>query len=196
MNLQHERIDAHCQSLKLDGLMQCYRALAGEAATKDWNFLDCLEHSLAHERDTRQVRSRQTPVRMAGFPAIQTLDDYDYGFAVGAPKNHRRAGHLALHRAVPERCITRPFRGRQNPSRHCHRIRGNSGRHQDQVHHRSRSDGAIGGRAPPRTLRGSCGTTSWGHVCSLSTRSDTCRYRVTRPVTSSRSSPSAMSVAQ
>lgn len=86
MNLQHERIDAYCQSLKLHGLMQSYRSLAGEAASKDWNFLDFLEHSLAQERDTRQVRSRQTLVRMAGFPTIKTLDDYDYSFAVGAPK--------------------------------------------------------------------------------------------------------------
>jgi len=48
--------------------------------------LDYLEQVLAHERDTRQVRSRQTLVRMAGFPAIKTLDQYDYSFAVGAPK--------------------------------------------------------------------------------------------------------------
>lgn len=34
----------------------------------------------------RQLRSRQTLVRMAGFPAIKTLDDYDYSFAVGAPR--------------------------------------------------------------------------------------------------------------
>lgn len=86
MNLQQERIDAHCQMLKLEGLMQCYQAAAGEAVHKDWSFLDYLEHVLAHERDTRQVRSRQTLVRMAGFPAIKTLDANDYGFAVGAPK--------------------------------------------------------------------------------------------------------------
>jgi DNA replication protein DnaC len=86
MNLQHERIDAHCQSLKLEGMMPCYRTLAGDAATKDWSFLDYLEYTLAHERDTRQVRSLQTLFRMAGFPTIKTLDDYDYGFAVGAPK--------------------------------------------------------------------------------------------------------------
>ncbi|MGV3346954.1 IS21-like element helper ATPase IstB [Bordetella sp. LUAb4] len=86
MNLQHERIDAHCQSLKLEGMMQCYRTVATDAATKDRSFLDFLEHTLAYERDTRQVRSRQTLVRMAGFPTIKTLDDYDYGFAVGAPK--------------------------------------------------------------------------------------------------------------
>lgn len=86
MNLQHERIDAHCQTLKLEGLMQNYRALASEGIGKDWSFLDYLEQALAVERDTRQVRSRQTLVRMAGFPAIKTLDQYDYDFAVGAPK--------------------------------------------------------------------------------------------------------------
>ena len=35
MNLQHERIDAHCQTLKLEGLMQNYRALAAEGISRD-----------------------------------------------------------------------------------------------------------------------------------------------------------------
>lgn len=86
MNLQHERIDDYCQALKLEGLMQHYRALAAEAAAKDWTLLDYLEQTLRAERDARQLRSRQTLVRMAAFPAIKTLDEYDYGFAVGAPK--------------------------------------------------------------------------------------------------------------
>lgn len=42
MNLQHERIDDYCQALKLEGLMQHYRALAAEAAEKDWTLLDYL----------------------------------------------------------------------------------------------------------------------------------------------------------
>lgn len=86
MNLQHERIDDYCQALKLEGLMQHYRALAAEAAEKDWTLLDYLEQTLRAERDARQLRSRQTLVRMAAFPAIKTLDEYDYGFAVGAPR--------------------------------------------------------------------------------------------------------------
>jgi len=86
MNLQQERIDAHCQLLKLEGLMQAYQSLAAEAVSKEWSFLDYLEQVLAHERDARQVRSRQTLARMAGLPAIKTLDQYDYSFAVGAPK--------------------------------------------------------------------------------------------------------------
>lgn len=86
MNLQHERIDDYCLALKLEGLMQHYRALAAEAAEKDWTLLDYLEQTLRAERDARQLRSRQTLVRMAAFPAIKTLDEYDYGFAVGAPR--------------------------------------------------------------------------------------------------------------
>lgn len=86
MNLQHERIDDYCQALKLEGLMQHYRALAAEAAEKVWTLLDYLEQTLRAERDARQLRSRQTLVRMAAFPAIKTLDEYDYGFAVGAPR--------------------------------------------------------------------------------------------------------------
>ncbi|WP_304438919.1 ATP-binding protein [Achromobacter sp. DMS1] len=66
--------------------MQHYRALAAEAAEKDWTLLDYLEQTLRAERDARQLRSRQTLVRMAAFPAIKTLDEYDYGFAVGAPR--------------------------------------------------------------------------------------------------------------
>lgn len=86
MNLQHERIDAYCQGLKLDGLMQHYRALAAQALGQDWSFLDYLEQVLRSENDIRQVRSRQTLVRMAGFPTIKTLDDYDFDFAAGAPR--------------------------------------------------------------------------------------------------------------
>ena len=98
MNLQQERIDAHCQALKLDGLMQQYNALASDAVNRDWSMLDFLEHLLARERDTRQVRSRQILVRMAGFPTIKNLDDYDYEFAAGAPK--KQINELATLRFV------------------------------------------------------------------------------------------------
>lgn len=88
MNLQQGRIDAHCQTFKLEGLMQCYwAAAAGEAANKDWSFLDYLEHVLARERDTGQARSRQTRVRMAGFPAIRALGECGHSFVVGAPRS-------------------------------------------------------------------------------------------------------------
>src|SRR5690606_41396870 len=85
MNLQHERIDHYCQALKLDGLMQHYRRLAADAANQDWSLLDYLEHALRAEADARQLRSRQTLVRLAGFPTLKTRDEYAYDFATGAP---------------------------------------------------------------------------------------------------------------
>jgi DNA replication protein DnaC len=41
---------------------------------------------LAAERAARQGRTRSTLTRLAGFPAIKTLDEFDYEFAPGVPK--------------------------------------------------------------------------------------------------------------
>ena len=98
MNLQHERIEDYCQSLKLDGLAHHYQALAAQAVERDWSMLDYLEAALSAERDARQLRSRQTLVRMAGFPAIKTLDEYDYDFAVGAPRGRCDPGPAGAQR--------------------------------------------------------------------------------------------------
>ncbi len=86
MNLQAERIDAYCRQLKLDGLAERFESTAGEAAERDWSFLEFLEQALAHEREARQVRSRQTLARMTSFPIIRTLEQYDFNFATGAPQ--------------------------------------------------------------------------------------------------------------
>jgi len=87
MNLQAERIDAYCRQLKLDGLAERFETIAGKAAEQQWSFLEFLEQALAHERDPRQVRSRQMLARMASFPVIKTLEQYDFEFASGTPKN-------------------------------------------------------------------------------------------------------------
>ncbi len=38
------------------------------------------------ERESRRARAREMFARVAGFPAIKTLDQYDFGFATGAPR--------------------------------------------------------------------------------------------------------------
>ena len=38
------------------------------------------------ERESRRARAREMFARVAGFPAIKTLDQYDLGFATGAPR--------------------------------------------------------------------------------------------------------------
>ena len=46
--------DAHCPSLKLEGLMHRYVELMSDVSTKQWSFLNLLENALVHEREMRQ----------------------------------------------------------------------------------------------------------------------------------------------
>ena len=57
-----------------------------EASEQDRSFTDYLEGLLLAEREVRGARSAATMVRMAGFPAVKTLEDYDFRFASSASK--------------------------------------------------------------------------------------------------------------
>ena len=84
--LSYDRLARLCEDLKLAGIMDAYPALAARASEEDQSFTDFLEGVLVAERDFRRARSAATLVRMAGFPAIKTLEDYDFKFASSAPK--------------------------------------------------------------------------------------------------------------
>jgi DNA replication protein DnaC len=85
--LQHQRIEELCQELRLAALPGLYGPIAQAAAKKkDVSYADFLEELLRAERDTRRARSREMLTRTAGFPAIRTLEAYDFGFATGAPR--------------------------------------------------------------------------------------------------------------
>ncbi len=84
---QHERIIELAAELRLGAMADLYGAIAQDAASrKDASYADFLEQVLRAERDVRRVRSSQMLTRTAGFPAIKTLADYDFGFATGAPR--------------------------------------------------------------------------------------------------------------
>lgn len=91
MSLQPERISAVCEALGLGGVACQYDALAQTAAKVESSYTDYLEQCLKAEQQARQQRSRTVLVKMAGFPAIKLLDDYDFKFAVGAPKKQIEA---------------------------------------------------------------------------------------------------------
>ena len=86
MNLQQERIDAACAELGLGAIAEHYGHLAQQAARETQGFGEFLEALLKAELAARRTRTRATLTRMAGFPAIKTLADYDFGFARGAPR--------------------------------------------------------------------------------------------------------------
>ena len=43
--------------------------------------------ALNAERQAREERKRQTLLKLATLPAVKTLEQYDFGFAAGAPRN-------------------------------------------------------------------------------------------------------------
>ena len=86
MSVQHERLIELCNELRLGGIAAQYPALAQNAAERRASFTDFLVELLVAERESRRARAREMFARVASFPAIKTLDQYDFTFATGAPR--------------------------------------------------------------------------------------------------------------
>lgn len=101
MNLQHERIAAHCQTLQLDTVATAWPATAAQAASQSASFADFLEQVLTAEVDARRERSRAMMLKMATLPSVKTLEQYDFKFATGAPRSQVQelAGLTFIERA-------------------------------------------------------------------------------------------------
>jgi len=86
MNLQHARLLSLCEALNLPFIAQGYAAVAQEAARRETAYSDFLEQLLKAEVAGRQVRKQGMLTRLAGFPAIKTLEAFDYDFAAGVKR--------------------------------------------------------------------------------------------------------------
>ena len=86
MNVQDERLRTACSALSLNAIAEQYPALAQEAADSDASYTEFLERCLKAEQEERRRRSQTMLTKFAGFPAIKLIDDYDFRFAAGAPK--------------------------------------------------------------------------------------------------------------
>lgn len=86
MDLQHDRIREACQALKLDALVDAYPQLAAKAVSNQLTFPDFLESLLKSELSARQARSRSVLTKLAGFPIIKTLEEFDYTAAHGVTR--------------------------------------------------------------------------------------------------------------
>lgn len=87
MNLQHARIAELCETLKLERLGADWPHLAQQAAKGEVSYAEFLEKLLVAEVEARAERSRQTLLKLATFPAVKTLEQYDFAFATGAPRS-------------------------------------------------------------------------------------------------------------
>ena len=86
MNLQHDRIAALCGALKLDRIAHDWPPIAQDAARTEASFADFLERLLTGETSARGERQRQTLLKLSTLPVIKTLEQFDFGFASGAPR--------------------------------------------------------------------------------------------------------------
>ncbi|HLW69086.1 MAG TPA: ATP-binding protein [Candidatus Binataceae bacterium] len=86
MSIQHQRVVELCNELRLGSVAAQYTPLAQKAAEKHTSFTDFVEELLMAERESRRTRAREMFARIAGFPAVKTLDQYDFTFATGAPR--------------------------------------------------------------------------------------------------------------
>ena len=87
MNLQHERMMCLCETLSLPFVAQGYAEAAQTAAQQETAYSDFLESLLRTEAAGRQVRKQSLLTRLAGFPAIKTLEAFDYEFAAGVKRS-------------------------------------------------------------------------------------------------------------
>lgn len=102
MNLQHERIAHLCEQLKLGRIGTDWPHLAQSAASEESSFADFLERLLRVESEARAERVRQTLMKLATLPTVKTLEQYDFGFASGAPRAQiQELGTLAFGYSGP-----------------------------------------------------------------------------------------------
>jgi DNA replication protein DnaC len=86
MTPQLERLTMLCKQLNLLHLPTQIAHLGQMAAKRELGYLDFLEQALKDEAMARAERMRRMLTRLAGFPAIKTLDEFDFEFALGVPK--------------------------------------------------------------------------------------------------------------
>jgi len=77
----------YLKALRLDGLAQGYEQIVREAEESDLSYRDflrvCLEHELAHKRQTRVRRLNA----QACFPVLKSIDSFDFSAQPDLPEH-------------------------------------------------------------------------------------------------------------
>lgn len=96
--LSYERVQNHLSRLKLTRMAEQLDALAQEAAKEDWTYLTFLEQLLDTEVSARYERDVAMKRKLAHFPFVKTLDEFDFAFQPSI--NERQVQELATVRFV------------------------------------------------------------------------------------------------
>jgi DNA replication protein DnaC len=79
-NIPPSLLDQHLKFLKLSFMRDQYQDLAAQASRKHWSHLDYLEKLAEGEAALRQDRSIQRRIRLARFPVVKTLDQFNWSW--------------------------------------------------------------------------------------------------------------------
>jgi DNA replication protein DnaC len=94
----YQRVQAHLGRLKLERMATCLDAVAQDAAKNDWAYLDFLDHLLEVEVSARYERDVAMKTKLAHFPVLKTLDQFDFTFQPSV--SERQVRELATLRFI------------------------------------------------------------------------------------------------
>jgi len=94
----YARVQAHLQRLKLSRMAECLDGVAEDAAKKEWTYLDFLDTLLEAEVSARYERDVTMKSKLAHFPFLKTLEQFDFAFQPSI--NERQVRELATLRFV------------------------------------------------------------------------------------------------
>lgn len=86
MTIQHQQITEYCEQLGLKAIPVNWDQLANDSVQKEESFADFLLNVLKLELEHRHGRTREMLLRLAGFPNIKTLEQFDFKLATGVPR--------------------------------------------------------------------------------------------------------------
>lgn len=94
-----DKLDEHLKYLKLPFMRENYQTLATRASAKHWPHVDYLRKLARGEAALRRDRSIQRRIRMARFPVIKTMDEFNWTWPKKINRlqvqNHFRLGFIA-----------------------------------------------------------------------------------------------------
>jgi len=94
----YARVQSYLQRLKLPRMAERLDSVAEGAAQKSWTYVDFLDHLLETEVSARYERDVAMKTKLAHFPIIKTLDQFDFSFQPSI--DERRVRELATLRFV------------------------------------------------------------------------------------------------
>ncbi len=79
-DVAYPRVQAHLARLKLPRMAECLDTVAQEAAKHDWTYVEFLDQLLDAEVSARYERDVAMKTKLAHFPFVKTLDQFDFAF--------------------------------------------------------------------------------------------------------------------